>query len=379
MMMQKRITPYYLIHSKKFNENCSIVEEAFGSAWGGKVLYGYSVKTNHHPVLLNFARERGWLAEVVSYNEMCYVQKYGFGIGEVICNGPVKGAMLEEAVKKRYILNLDNMQEIQDLCLYMKRGKIAVENLQIGIRVNFHLERECPGETTAGEDVSRFGICYENGDMDKAMMLLRENKISVKGLHMHSSTKTRSLGIFSALSKKVVKLAEEFNLSLEYIDMGGGFFGGKVLPGKPLMKEYANTIVSELKEKFDPDKVTLMIEPGASVLATAVDYVADVSNIREVRGERIVTLNGTSLHINPFLSQRNPSFIMENVDRNDITMPVQHICGCTCMEMDRFCSLYGEPEVRRESRFIFHDAGAYTMAFNSNFIVEPPLVYVEED
>ena len=63
-----------------------------------------------------------------------------------------------------------------------------------------------------------------------------------------------------------MKLAEEFYLWFDYIDMGGGFFGGKVLPGKPLMKEYANTIVSELKEKFDPDKVTLMIEPGRQYL-----------------------------------------------------------------------------------------------------------------
>lgn len=44
-----------------------MVEEAFGNVWGGKVLYGYSVKTNHHLVLLNLAREHGWLAEVVSY------------------------------------------------------------------------------------------------------------------------------------------------------------------------------------------------------------------------------------------------------------------------------------------------------------------------
>ena len=79
------------------------------------------------------------------------------------------------------------------------------------------------------------------------------------------------------------------------------------------------------------------------------------------------------------MAKRNASFMIESVDRNDATIPIQHICGCTCMEMDRFCSLYGEHEVKKESRFIFHDAGAYTMAFNSDFIVDPPLVYVDEN
>lgn len=54
----------------------------------------------------------------------------------------------------------------------------------------------------------------------------------------------------SVLSKKVVKLEKKFNLSLKYIDMGG----------------------------------------------------------------KIVILNRTLVRINSFLPQRNPSFIMENVD-----------------------------------------------------------------
>ncbi|MCM1125480.1 MAG: diaminopimelate decarboxylase [Lachnospiraceae bacterium] len=374
-----KLTPYYLIHPQKYNENCAIIEEAFGNEWGKNVLYGYSVKTNYHPALLHFARNRGWLAEVVSWKEMLHVQKLGFGVGEIICNGPVKGKMLKEAICQKQILNLDNMQEVQDLCWYVKKEKICVDDLKIGLRVNFDLERECPGETTAGEQVIRFGICYENGDIEKALKLLKANKIPVKGLHMHSSTKTRSQKVFSALSKMSVRLAEEYNLFLEYIDIGGGFFGGKVLPGKPTMKEYAYIITSELKRKFDPSKVTLIIEPGASVLATAVDYVTEVINVREIRGERVVTLDGTLLHINPFMAKRNPPFVLENEKHNENILPVQHICGCTCMEMDRFCTLYEACEISNGSRLVFGDAGAYTMAFNSYFIVDPPLAYVDED
>lgn len=375
----ERVTPYYLVHRGKFHENCKAVEEAFENAWEGNVLYGYSTKTNHHPVLLNFAKDRGWYAEVVSAKELSYVQELGFGAGDIICNGPVKGKMLEEALEKRYILNLDSIQEIQELCACVKGRKINPENLQIGIRINFDLEKECPGETSAGDQVGRFGICYENGDVKRAIALLSENGIPVKGLHMHSSTKTRSLRIYEALSRMAGRIVEEFCLSLDFIDIGGGFFGGMVLPGKPLMKEYANVIAEELKKKMDPLKVTLIVEPGACVLATAVDYVAEVSNLREIRGERVVTLDGTVLHINPFMAKRTPLFTLENAGQSEKVIPVQHICGCTCMEMDRFCTLNETGEIKNGSRFIFHGAGSYTMAFNSNFIVDPPLVYVDED
>lgn len=377
MNNQKKATPYYLIHRKKYNENCIAVEEAFKETWGDNVLFGYSIKTNHHPLLMEMAKKRGWLAEAVSYDEMLQAGECGFGKSQMICNGPVKGEMIKEAIKQRQILNLDHIQEVREVCQYVKQEKIPAEELKIGLRVNFDLEKVCPGETTAGDQVNRFGICYENGEVKRAVTLLKENSINVAGLHMHSSTETRSLHVFSELAKMVTHLIEEYQLDLQYVDMGGGFFGGKVLKGKPLMSEYAQVITEELKKRLDPRNVALVIEPGASVLATAVDYVSGVANIREIRGERIVTLDGTLLHINPFMVKRKPPYDVIKAGTRKVQL--QHICGCTCMEMDRFCSIRNEKELTPESQLVFHDAGAYTMAFNSNFIVKVPPVYVTEE
>lgn len=376
MENQRRVTPYYLIHRKKYNENSLAVEDAFRKAWGENVLFGYSVKTNRHPVLMEMAKERGWLAEIVSYDEMLHAKACGFGVKNIICNGPVKGKMLIEAIKQKQILNLDHIQEVQKVCQYIKKEKVSASNLRIGLRVNFNLEQVCPGETTAGKLVNRFGICYENGDIRRAVEIFKENDIPVVGLHMHCSTETRSLKVFHELARMVNLLIEEYELDLRYVDIGGGFFGGRVLQGKPLMREYAEVIATELKKNLDPRKVTLIVEPGASVLATAIDYVSKVSNIREIRGEKVITLDGTLLHINPFMVNRIPVYEIRNSGLEIV--PIQHICGCTCMELDRFCSIYDEKELLQETEFIFHNAGAYTMAFNSNFILKIPSVYVED-
>ncbi len=374
MAVSNRKTPYYLIHKTQFEKNCMEVEKNFHEAWGGKFLCGYSIKTNHQREMVRLAKERGWLAEVVSDDEYNYAKSLGFGDHEMICNGPVKGKMMEKVLQEKQYLNLDHLQEVDRLCMLCQKSVCNLDDLKIGLRINFDLERLCPGETTAGKRVSRFGINYENGDLKKAILMLQRHKIPIAGLHMHTSTKSRSIAVFRALSQMACKVAEEYGLDLDFVDIGGGFFGGQRLPGKPTMSEYAHVITHELKKTFDAGKVTLIAEPGASVIATAIDYVTGVDNIRDVRGERIVTLDGTMLHINPFMAERKPVYTVENAGGEQVE--VQHICGCTCMENDRFDTLYSEKELRLDSKIVFHHAGAYTMSFNSHFIIEPPEVYL---
>ena len=62
----------------------------------------------------------------------------------------------------------------------------------IGIRVNFDLERYCPGETTNGTEGSRFGFNYENKSLENAINKIKLLKnIKLNGIHMHVSTKTK--------------------------------------------------------------------------------------------------------------------------------------------------------------------------------------------
>lgn len=372
--MCKNSKPYYRISSKQFNTNCSAIETVFKKHWGNNLVLGYSVKTNHHSTLIELAFQRDWFIEVVSEDEYNYISSLSIPKHKIICNGPVKGNMLYAALEKGQFLNLDNLQEVQSVCDYSHSNPhIPINN--IGLRVNFDLESHCPGETTAGESPIRFGINFENGDLAQAISMLQQAGIAISGLHMHTSTKTRSLTVFHKLAETACTIAQKYQLNLQYLDIGGGFFGGQIIPGKPMMEEYANTICSELKKVFHPQKTTLILEPGASVLATCVDYVTHVVNTRNINGYRIVTLDGTLLHINPFLSKRDCRFTANPTGASGIG--TQFLCGCTCMEMDHFGCLQDSKELLPGDQVIFHNAGAYTMSFNSNFIIAPPNVILD--
>lgn len=363
-------TPFYSVDMNKFFENCTEVMKAFSSAWGENVLYGYSVKTNHDSVLISYANEKlNWLIETVSDSEFEYCGGLGVKTDNMIYNGPYKGEKMQEAVTGGSYINLDNYDEVVRYCALGEKNTDRV-----GVRVNFDLENKCPMETTAGKSVSRFGIDCNSEEFEAVLKMLEQSGVYKIGLHMHMSTKTRSLKVFEAIAKQVVALTERHSLSLSYIDIGGGFFGGQYVQGKPSMDEYADIICSILKKRFNSKETKLIIEPGASVLATCVSYITKVVNVRDIRGSRVVTLDGSVLHINPFMVSRNqPYKIIEKLE-NTNKIREQIIVGCTCMENDRFITAKNEEELKCGDILSFQNAGAYTMAFNSYFIVRPPEV-----
>lgn len=378
MEWQAYKTPCYVIDLERFRKNCMEIKRPFEEMWESRVEFGYSVKTNHDKNLMRYAAEQlGWYIETVSpaeYEDACAVTVPG----RIIFNGPCKGAYLKKAYEAGSMINLDHLSEVEELCggAYGKDG-----GAEIGIRLNFDLESLCPGETTAGDSVSRFGICYENGDFAKAVGMLRAAGIEPAGIHLHTSTKSRSARVFRMLARKAAEVIREFDLKLSYVDMGGGFFGGQKVAGKPEMKEYAQCICDELRQAVSPQETRLILEPGASVLATSVWYLSRVINVREIRGTEVATLDGTLLHINPFFNDRVPPYRLYRNEETAVRArrKKQIVCGSTCMENDRFLERAEAEALCEGDLFEFHAAGAYTMAFNSQFILRTPEVYVRNE
>ncbi len=365
-------TPCYIIREENYEENIRLFCLEFGKRWRGTVEYGYSVKTNNFPWLLKRARARGFLAEVVSPDEWDFALRCGYEPEQIVFNGPQKRDNAAEALSSGALVNLDSLEEVEKVCVKLRETKGA---FRVGLRVNFDLEKECPGETTCRGIPGRFGICVENGDFGKAIEMLRKSGIALYALHMHQSSSSRSLRIFETLSAKANEIGKEYDLGkLPVIDIGGGFFGGDYFPEKPKTAEYAETVCETLSEFYDPSVTTLLLEPGAAILATAMDYLTSVLNIREIRGSRIVTVDGSLLHINPMMHPHPTPFTM--IDPGEETDREQIIGGSTCMELDRFwprdlCCL-----AAHDSKFLFHCCGAYMSVHNSNFINAAPNIYL---
>ena len=338
-------TPCYIFDKEKFLENLYTIKKNFQYEWGKNILLGYSIKTNHLSQIMQIAKKENMAAEVVSDDEYHYALKQGFNIESIIFNGPQKGEeCLIDALKNSSMVNIDNLEEIK--IIKRRYNELFNSNLKIGLRINFDLENVCKGETTAGDAGSRFGLNVENGEFETAVNELSDLQIKISGLHLHYSTKTRSLRVFEKLAEKACEISKKYKLTdgISYIDVGGGFWGGRAVDGKPAMSEYSKIITKVLKQEFDHSKVTLVLEPGAALLATAITYFSKVKNIRKVKDVSVITTDGSLLHVNPFFATRTPDY--EIYASGESKVPKQLICGATCIEKDRFFQVENEAEIK---------------------------------
>lgn len=365
-------TPCYLIDFEELEYNYDSFNSSFSNAWEGEVLIGYSVKTNPFPWILEYMKGKGAFAEVVSEDEYNLALELGYTHDRIILNGPYKPKeLLNAAILGGAIVNIETFSQLENLRHLAKNHEVNV-----GLRVNFDLENECPNESAMGLEPGRFGFGVENNNFLKALKLCGKLNINVIGLHMHQSSKTRSLAIYRSLATKVAECINSNDLvsTLKYIDIGGGFFGGRHCNNKPTFEQYAKTIKCILSKTVNMNNINLVLEPGASLIATPISYLTRVVDINMIRNNRFVVVDGTRLHVNPFFFNRNYCYNLPIREKK--CFEKQTVCGCTCLENDRIMVLENKPILSIGDIIRINHCGSYTMSFNSDFILQPPTVYV---
>lgn len=376
-------TPCYIIHREELNRGIEELKQALAQYWPRAVV-GYSFKTNALPWAMLQMKQAGFYAEVVSEDEYDLAAKLGFE--HVIYNGPVKGKRsFDDALRRGYIVNLDAKREVDWLEEY------AGTDIAVGLRVNFDVESECPGETSGGQEGSRFGFSYETGEFAEVLDRLRQMNIRLAGLHMHCGSKTRSINIYRALARKACELKKEFDLNPDYIDLGGGYFGG--MPNKPKFADYVQAIREELLSAYSPEDTTLIMEPGTSIITPPIEYVVSVVDVKETYAGRFAVTDGSRIDVDPL--HRKSSYFYEvqpertsspgqspaaslEQEQERKSIAKQTVCGFTCMEDDRLFDMIDQPELRVGDRIAFKKSGGYTMCLTPLFIRYFPRVYVEE-
>lgn len=372
--MKKLTTPCFVIRTQKVDSLVESCVSSFRKMWP-KGIVGYSFKTNNLPWIIKYMREKGLWAEVVSSDEYQLAKKMGYQPEQIIFNGPAKGkSEFIEAVEERAVINIDSKRELMWL-LDCNAEKIKKSN--VGLRVNFCLEEFCPGESQCGLDDGRFGFSYEKQELKKAIDFFVRYNIPLSGLHLHCSSKTRSLNIYRAIAAIANQIVKAYKLNLKYLDIGGGFFGG--VKGKPTFEEYFTEIHSVLSSNPLLKNVNIIIEPGMSVIGASVDYYTTVIDTKVTKNNNFVLLDGSRIHIDPLMKKASYTFQIErkkeNVEKKTIR---QILCGFTCMEGDRFFEINSAP-LEVDDIVIFEKVGAYTMGLSPQFIEFYPPVYAERN
>ncbi|MBQ3723775.1 MAG: alanine racemase [Bacteroidales bacterium] len=350
-------TPCFLLDADELRANFRDFAGALAAHFS-ETTVAYSVKTNSHPEILRILREEGAAAEVVSDTEYRLARALGFE--SIIYNGPVKEKdSFLEAIQGGAVVNLDSRRELDWLAELPSDGCFKV-----GLRVNVTLPED--------ETFSRFG--FDGAELAEAVTRVQAlPNVRLAGIHLHRTSKSRSLEVYRHIAAKAIQVLQEFGLKPEYIDIGGGFFGH--FPGKPGYAEYAAVLAEGLRECG----ARIIIEPGNALIASPLTFFASVIDVKTVRNERVVVCDGSRGDIDPFFRKTDYFKEFPTVEEGRQTAPVQTVVGCTCLENDRLFRLEDGPELHVGDHIVFRNTGAYTMALSPLFIRYFPRVYVREN
>lgn len=381
--MTERIpTPYFLLDEPILQRYFDMLTGALKENWPNYRI-GYSFKTNSLPWLVNFYKKQGTYAEVVSRDEYGLAKYLGFQDSEIVYNGPYKDEQsFRDVVLAGGYVNVDSKWELEwltklsgELEEEKAEEKEKVSEIHVGIRVNFNLEQMCPGETTMGETSGRFGFSYENGEFAKALSYVRAlPHVKVTGLHLHSSSKSRSVQIFRSIAQMACRLKKEFDLTLSYVDIGGGYCGG--MEGRPEYPDYFPAIAEELHREFDPEQTQLVVEPGISLISKGSFFVTSVIDVRDIRDTRYLITDGSRFNIDATMIKSSYLYHTKLQNPSAPVMERQEITGYTCMECDRLFTMENLPELQTGDQIIYENVGGYTISLNPLFIQYFPAVYV---
>lgn len=124
----------------------------------------------------------------------------------------------------------------------------------------------------------------------------------------------------------------------------------------------------------------MIVEPGQSILATAISYVTSVVDVKDTIYNRFVITDGGRTQIDPMFRKTSHFYeICADEYENRTIFPKQVISGFTCVEGDRLFTLIDQPELQEGDKIIYHKIGAYTYTSASQFIKFLPSIYVEDE
>lgn len=371
--MHRLETPAYIVKQEVLENSIALFGSSLSSTFSNSI-FSYSLKTNSLPYILESIKNAGGSAEVVSSDEYELAKLIGFEIDRIVYNGPLKTkATFLEAIIGGAIVNIETHREIDWLDELAKD-----KSYSIGIRVNIDLINISPTDAKKDEVYSRFGFSAENHELEEAINRISEySNIKLVGLHAHRTTLSRSVRVYEKIASYVGKIAKKYSLELDYVDMGGGFYG--IMDTKPTFDDYFLAIRKGLEPFFDLHVLTIIVEPGNAIVASAIDFISKVIDTKEVRDLQLVTTDGSRNDLDPFYKKSNYfySIIYKNIEASKV--PLQIVGGGTCLENDKLFEMHNENKLSVGDIILYQSVGAYTMTLSPLFIRFFPHIYLKNE
>ncbi|MFZ4752623.1 MAG: hypothetical protein ACOYLG_04705 [Chitinophagaceae bacterium] len=371
-------SPVFVMSERKIRSNYQSAVRAFSTRYP-KVQFAWSYKTHYNNAICNIFHQEGSWAEVVSGFEYQKALQNGVPGSQIIFNGPDKHENeLKSAVEHDSLIHIDHFEE---LYLLIEVCETLQMKARVAIRINM--------DTGIYPIWDRFGFNYESGMAWAAIQKIAgSDSLVLTGLHSHIGTYMLSTAAYGIATSKLCHLVQEcknqLNISIKYIDLGGGFPSANTLKGSiglvptPTVDEFAEVITNTiLQAGFSIDELPLLILESGRVLVDDAGYLLGsvLANKKLSDGRKAMIMDfGVNIMFTSFWYDHKISPMQESSTYNEDAV----LYGPLCMNIDVVRETVTLPLLNRGDHVVVHKVGAYNMTQWMQFIaMRPNIVLID--
>mmetsp|Transcript_9837 Transcript_9837/g.24534 ORF Transcript_9837/g.24534 Transcript_9837/m.24534 type:complete len:495 (-) Transcript_9837:356-1840(-) len=372
---QVKESPFYLYSKQRISSNYNAYKKALE---GLDSIIGYAVKANNNFIIAKHLQQLGSGAVLVSGNELKMAMAAGFDPTRTIFNGNGKLPWeLELAVANGVLVNVDSEFDFENIKAAAKKLNKPVKVL---LRINPDVDPEVHAYVSTGLASSKFGI--RNTHLQWFLDEIRkEPLVQLVGVHSHLGSTIKKVNIFRDAAVIMCEFIKKINaegFKLQYLNIGGGL--GIDYEHNPDNKLPTPTdLIDTVRDIVKSLGLTLVIEPGRSMVATSCALVNTVTGVKTNGNKNFIVVDGSmSTLIRPSLYDAYQH--IELTAPSSAPVHTYDIVGPVCESADFLGKDRVLPTPKAGDGLVVHDAGAYCMAMAStyNLKMRPGEYWVDE-
>jgi len=310
-LVKEHQSPLFVFSESRIRDNIARLQLARGVV-DRPIKFCYASKANSNMAILKTVLDAGIDVEVNSGGELFKALRVGFRPDQIIFNGTSKtDEEIDEAVRAGiYAINVDSIYEIELVEQSVERLRAKGEKIAPA-RITLRLVPEIGTRSHLGLQTalltSKFGISSSEVLAAFRRGLKNPDAIHVCGIHIHVGSQTPDVEPFAEAFKSMwehlVTIHTETGHTLEHINLGGGIpvnylrdrsqadqlpeherdmLGAELEPAV-VMKEalrVARESARGANAEHLLDQVTILLEPGRSIIADAGLVLTTVRNTK---------------------------------------------------------------------------------------------------
>ncbi|RMG05207.1 MAG: diaminopimelate decarboxylase [Nitrospirae bacterium] len=363
-LVERYGSPLYIYSASTIERHFLAYQRAFK---GIPHIVCYALKANSNAGILKLLASLGSGADIVSGGELFRALKAGIHPKKIVYAGVGKrDDEIEYALKKGILMfNIESEEEMMRIDEIAGRlGKKA----PVALRINPDIDPGTHPYISTGLKKHKFGLPIENA-LEYYRKASSLPNTRVVGIHKHIGSQITRVEPFADALERILLLVDrlrEEGMAIQYLDMGGGLGIRYSDEDAPYPSELAKKVKPLIKNK----NITLVLEPGRSIIGNAGIFVTQVLYRKPGDGKEFVVVDGGMNDLmRPSLYNAYHEIIpVKKTRRKEV---FADIVGPICESGDFLGKERNIPRPAQGELLAVLSAGAYGFSMSSNYNSRP--------